>query len=203
MQRGLIASYERPGGNITGFVEAIDKKLEILKEAIPGLVRVACPCRVQTRPAIGAAAHRLGLELQDLDALQLQHLVMQQPEHFVQFVETAKRRGSDGLLIPNLPGFGQFLPLAGRLAAANGLPAIGFGITFVASGGLLSFGPKEGEGQVAVASIVHRVFQGARPGDIPVVRQRALTLGVNLKTAKALGQAIPPSLLARADEVIE
>ena len=202
VQRGLVATYERPGGNITGFVEGLvpDKKLEILKDAIPSIVRVACPCRAQIQLHIGAAARRLGLKLQDLDVLQLQHLDMQRAEHFTQFVEHARRTGTDAILIPNLPGFGRFLPLAGKLATENRIPAIGFGRTFVESGGLLSFGPKEGEGQIAAASIVHRILQGEKPGDIPVVRQRAFTLVVNLKTAKSLDLTLSPAVLSRADE---
>ena len=202
VQQGLVASYERPSGNITGFVEGLapDKKLEILKDAIPSVVRVACPCRAKIRPAIGVAARKLRLELQDLDVLQLQHLDMQRAEHFTQFVEHAKRTGTDAILIPNLPGFGRFLPLAGKLATENRIPAIGFGRTFVESGGLLSFGPKEGEGQIAAASIVHKIFQGANPGDISVVQQRAFTLTVNLKTAKSLGLTLSPAVLSRADE---
>jgi putative ABC transport system substrate-binding protein len=82
------------------------------------------------------------------------------------------------------------------------IPAIGFGRSFVESGGLLSFGPKEGEAQTAVASIVHRVFQGAKPGEIPVVHQRASWLAVNPKTAEKLSVTISPSVLTRADEVI-
>jgi putative tryptophan/tyrosine transport system substrate-binding protein len=204
VQRGLVTSYERPGGNITGFVEGIvpDKKLEILKEALPSIVRVACPCRAQIQSAIGAAARTLGLELQDLDVLQLQHLDMQRPDHFTQFVEHARRAGADAILIPNLAGYGRFLPLAAKLATENRIPAIGFGRSFVDSGGLLSFGPKEGEGQIAVASMVHRIFQGAKPGDISVVQQRDFTLAVNLKTAENLGVTISPSLLNRVDEEV-
>jgi hypothetical protein len=114
---------------MTGFVEAIvpDKKLEILKEAIPRIVRVACPCRAETRPAIAAAARKLAMELQDLDALRLQHLDMQQPEHFTQFVEAARLAGAEAIIMPNLPGYGRFLPSVGRLAAENGTPLSALG----------------------------------------------------------------------------
>ena len=163
-------------------------------------MRVAYPCRAKTPPAIGAAARKLGLELQDFDVLRLQHLDMQRAEHFTQFVEHAQRTGTGAILIPNLPGLGRFLPLAGKLAAENRIPAIGFGRAFVESGGLLSFGPKEGEGQTAVASITHKIFLGAIPGDIPVVQQRAFTLTVNLQTAKSLGLTLSPTVLSRADD---
>ena len=83
------------------------------------------------------------------------------------------------------------------------IPAIGFGRAFVEQGGLLSLGPKEGEGQIAVASIVDRILRGAKPADIPVAQQRDLTFAVNLKTASSMGLTLPPALLARADEVIE
>src|SRR5215216_5301606 len=205
VQRGLVASDEQPGGNMTGFVEAIvpDKKLEILRNAVPSTVRVACPCRTEIHSRIAAAAQRLGIELQDLQTLGLQHLDMQQPEHFARFVETARAAGADGVLMPNLPGYGRLLPLVGRLATENGIPAVGFGRAFVEAGGLLSFGPKDGEAQIALASLVQKILEGANPGNIPVVRQRILALALNLNTAKALGLTIPPTLLARADEVIE
>jgi len=202
VQRGLVASYDRPGGNVTGFVEAIvpDKKLEVLKEAIPSIVRVACPCRLQIQTAIGLAAQRLGLELIDLDILQLQNLDMQYTEHFAQFVEHASRAGAQGILMPNLQGYGRFLPLVGNLATENRIPAIGFGPTFVTAGGLLSLGPREGEAQIAVAAILQKLFQGARPGDISIVQQRNFTLAVNLKAAESLGISVSPSVLRRADE---
>jgi putative ABC transport system substrate-binding protein len=205
VERGFVESYERPGGNMTGFVEAIapDKKLKLLREAVPKIMRVACPCRAHSQTTIATAARSLGLELQDLQVLQLQHLDMQQPEHFTRFVAASRLAGADGVLMPNLPGYGRFLPLVGKLATDAGLPAIGFGRTFVQSGGLLSLGPKEGEAQLVVASMVHGVLQGKHPRDISVVRQEGVTLAVNLMTAKALGITMPPALLARADEVIE
>jgi putative tryptophan/tyrosine transport system substrate-binding protein len=204
VDRGLVASYERPGGNITGFVEAVvpHKKLEILKEALPSAIRVACPCRAQVETGTAAAAQRLGLELQDLDVLQLSNLEMQRPEHFAQFVERAKSVNTDAILMPNLPGYGRFLPVVGKLATEHRIPAIGFGSAFVEAGGLLSLGPKEGEGQVAVASAVDRILRGAKPADIPVVHQRGLTLAVNLKSANSIGLSLPAALLDRADEVI-
>jgi ABC-type uncharacterized transport system substrate-binding protein len=134
--------------------------------------------------------------------LQLPNLDMQRPEHFVQFVERAKSAGVDAILMPNLPGYGRFLPLVGRLAAEHRIPAIGFGRTFVEAGGLLSLGPKEGEGQIAVASIVDRILRGHKPADIPVVHQRDFTFAVNLKTASSMGLTLSPALLDRADEVV-
>jgi ABC-type uncharacterized transport system substrate-binding protein len=89
-------------------------------------------------------------------------------------------------MVNKLGYYGRFLPLVGKLTAEHNIPAIGFGRSFAESAGLLPFGPKDGEGQIAVASIVHTIFQGANPGDIAVVNQRALTLAVNLKTAKTL-----------------
>jgi putative tryptophan/tyrosine transport system substrate-binding protein len=142
VQRGFVESHEQPAGNMTGFVEAIvpDKKLDILRQAVPRMVRVACPCRAESQVTIAAAARDRGLELQDLQLFQMQHLDMQQPEHFTRFVAASRLAGSDGLLMPNLPGYGRFLPLVGKLASDAGLPAIGFGRTFVQSGGLLSLG---------------------------------------------------------------
>ena len=204
VQRGLVASDARPGGNATGFVEGLfpDKKLELLKVAVPSIVRVACPCRGQSQPLILDSARRLGLELQDLDALALQHLEMQRPEDFAGFVAAARRAGTHAILMPNLQGYGRYLPHVGALATQHGLPAIGFGRTFVESGGLLSYGPKPGEGQRRVAAMVDKILRGTKPADVPVERQQGFELLVNMTTAAALGLTVPPSLISRADEVI-
>jgi putative ABC transport system substrate-binding protein len=204
VDRGIIASYERPGGNITGFVEGVvpHKKLEILKEAVPSITRVACPCRAQIQTAIADAARRLGLELIDLDVLNLKHLDMQKPEHFNQFFEEATRAGANAALMPNLQGYGRFLPLAAGLATEKRLPAIGFGQVFVKSGGLLSYGPKEGEGQVVVAGLVNKILLGESPSTLPVVMQQSFTLAVNLKTAESLSLTVSQTVLSRADEVV-
>jgi putative ABC transport system substrate-binding protein len=105
--------------------------------------------------------------------------------------------------MPNLADYGRFLPLVGKLAAEQAIPAIGFGRTFVEAGGLLSYGPKEGEGQMAVAQIVHSILQGAKPGEIAVVHQRASSLAINSKAAAKLGVSVPSTLLKSADELVQ
>ena len=206
VQSGLVASYAWPGGNVTGFVMGLygDKQLEILKEAVPGIVRVACPCRSQQQSQLVAAARALGLELQDIDGLglELQDIDIQRPEDFDRFFAVAQRAGTDAVLIPDVPGFGPYLPRLAELAAQSRLPAIGFFRLFAESGGLLSYGTQQEEGTPHVAAMVNKILKGTKPADIPVERHIRFELVVNLKTAEALGLTLSPLFLSRADEVI-
>jgi len=207
VQSGLVASYARPGGNVTGFVGGLygDKQLEILKAAVPGIARVACLCREpQDWSQIVAAARGLGLEIQDIKALGLesQHLPLQRPEDFDRFFAVAQRAGADAVLMPNMPS-NRYLPRIAELAAQSRLPAIASDRGFVKSGGLLAYGPKSGGNMPRVSAMVDKILQGAKPADIPVEQHTHFTLAINLKTAKALGITMPPSLLLLADEVIQ
>jgi putative ABC transport system substrate-binding protein len=192
VQRGFIASFARPGGNLTGFVWGIyeDKKLEILKEAVPGLSQVACPfpgeraaslCR---SPAIENVARRLGMEVRGYD--------VQNPEDMDRVFAGARRDGAGAVLVPDVGWFAGHSKRLADAAAKSRLPAIGTTTEFVQLGGLLYYGPKVG-----------RILKGAQPSDLPAEQPTRFELVINLKTAKTLGLTIPQSLRLRADQVIE
>jgi putative ABC transport system substrate-binding protein len=203
VQRGLIASYARPGGNLTGFVWGTydDKKLEILKEAVPGLSKVAClspreqvasSCRI---PEFVNVARRLGIELRGYD--------VQDPEDFDRVFAEARRDGAGAVLVPDVGWFTSHSKRLADAAAKSRLPAIGSPTDFVQLGGLLYYGAKAGQDGALLATYVDRILKGAQPSDLPAEQPTRFELVINLKTAKALGLTIPPSVLARADQVIE
>ena len=201
----LVANLGRPGGNITGLTtlasELNVKRLELLKEAIPGLVRVAYvwnPGNSTATRAFGEmerASSRVGIQLHPKR--------LRDPGEFAPAFKaaTGKRVGAlfvweDALLQPHRA---RLLDLAAthRLGAASQYRE------FAEAGGLLSYGPNLPDLFRRTAGYVDRILKGARPGDLPVEQPAKFELIVNKKTAKALGLAIPPSLLARADQVIE
>jgi putative ABC transport system substrate-binding protein len=200
VRSGLIASYARPGGNLTGVVFGFygDKQLAILKEAIPGLVRVAIPYR--GNPAnpdwvdFVDAAQGLGLEIVDRD--------VRDPEDFAAFLVEVRRAGADAVFVPNAPRFLPYLKWLGELTAQSRFPAIGHRRLFAEGGGLFSFGHKQEETTARAAAQVDKLLKGATPADLPVEHPMRFELVINLKTAHALGLAMPPTLLLQADEVM-
>ena len=201
---GLITSLARPGGNITGSTyfspELNAKQLELLKEAFPGLQRVAVlqnpdnPAEVQVLHTMALTATPLKLELQSFEA--------RGPGDFESaFTAMAKWRigalviTDDSMLIANAGGLAA-------LVAQRRLPAIGFK-DFAQAGGLFAYGVDLPELFRYAAVFVDKILKGAKPADLPVERATKFDLLINLKTAKALGLTIPQSLLMRADEVIE
>jgi putative ABC transport system substrate-binding protein len=198
VERGLVASLARPGANLTGFVVGLyeDKLLQILKEALPGVSRVAYPVSAFQDPnsALLPAANALGV--------QVLNIAVQRPEDFGPFFATARRAGAGAVLIPNVS---WFVPILERLASESvksRLPAFGYRRIFADSGGLLSYGPTL-QAESRVAGQVDKILKGAKPGELPVEQPTKFELVINLKTAKALGLTIPQSLLLRADEVIQ
>ena len=198
---GLVTSLARPGGNLTGFTLGVydEKLLEVLKEAVPGATRVAYAAPAQesgTRPErLNAAARMLGVEIRPI--------VVRRPEDFDRFFASAKDLGSQATLVPNVAWFRPHLQHIGLAAAKSRLPTIGYDRSFAQSGGLLSYGPAPLQNVPRVAAQVHKILNGAKPGDLPIEQPTKFDLVINLKTAKALGLTIPPSLLQRADQVIE
>lgn len=202
---GLVASLARPGGNVTGlsyFNEAIlAKRLEMLKEFVPGLARVA----VLRNPTIAAhatfwaetegAAGTFGIALQALD--------VRGPDDFEAAFAAAGRGNAQALI-----AFDDGLTIAHRpqivaLAASSRLPAI-YGLReFTDDGGLISYGPNFADLMRRSATYVDKILKGAKPSDLPVEQPTKFDLVINRKTASALGLALPPTLLARADDVIE
>jgi putative tryptophan/tyrosine transport system substrate-binding protein len=203
---GLIASLARPGGNVTGVsysvgTDIFGKDLELLKEAVPTVRRVAIlsnpdgPSQPLTIRNIKAAAQSLGLQLQLVEA--------RGPGDFDGAFAAMARERVGALLVVTDPVFIPHRARLVNLAAKNGLPSIFTQKADVEAGGLMSYGPDFADMYRRAATYVDKILKGAKPGDLPVEQPTKFELVINLKTAKALGLAIPPSLLARADQVIE
>ena len=205
---GLIKSFARPGGTVTGLTmspgPAIGGKyLELLKEAAPMVSRVAVLWNPLTAPHTGvvketeAAARTLGLTLQPVSA--------RRPEEIDGAFAAMSRARADGLIVLPDPMFDSSA-LRGRIAASATrarLPAMYGSRGNTEAGGLMSYGPSLPDLFLRAAAYVDRILKGAKPGDLPVEQPSKFELVVNVKTAKALGLTIPPSLLARADQLIE
>ena len=202
---GLVDSLARPGGNITGFTTIgevlIGKRLELLKETIPKLSRVAVlwhrqnPGSEQQWKGSQLPARELGLQLHSME-------VSSAKDFESAFKEATKARSAallmtgGGLLASNQK---QIISLATK----NRLPAIAGGGDFVESGGLMSYGPDRIEPYQRAAVMVDQILKGAKPADLPVEQPTKFELVINLKTAKALGLTIPPNVLVRAEKVIK
>jgi putative ABC transport system substrate-binding protein len=205
---GLVTSLARPGGNVTGLTvaatELVSKSLEAIKQAVPRVSRVAILLKPDAMPesakkdrleAADVAARALGVQLQVVEA--------RGPEDFDRAFSDMTRARADALAVPAINLFTLARRRLVNLAAKNRLPAVYPNRDFVDAGGLMSYGPDLAEMSRRAASYVDKILKGARPGDMPVERPTKFELVINLKTAKALGLTIPPSLLQRADQVIE
>jgi putative ABC transport system substrate-binding protein len=202
---GFVESLARPGGNATGFTQfeygISSKWLDLLKEVAPRVTRAAV-LRDSTIPegigqfaVLQAVAPSLGVDLRPID-------VRDAPE--IERAVTAFSRTANGGLLVVSGG----LPLAHReliitLAARHNLPAVYSNRLFVTGGGLMSYGADSIDPHRRAAGYVDRILKGEKPADLPVQAPTKYELAINLKTAKALGLEMPPTLLARADEVIE
>jgi putative ABC transport system substrate-binding protein len=203
---GLIASLARPGGNVTGTSFSIGslasgKGLELLKEALPKVRRVAVlsnpdnPSHALAIREVQDAAPSLGAQLQLLEA--------REPNQFGGvFAAMAKGRAEALLVVPDSMFILHGAPLA-DLAIKNRLPSMHGVRENVEAGGLMSYGPSIDAASRRAAFFVDKILKGAKPADLPVEQPTKFELVVNLKTAKALGLTIPQSLLQRADQVIE
>ena len=203
---GLIASLARPGGNVTGLsfgvgMETVSKGLELLKETVPKVRRVAIlsnpanPSHPLAIREVKVAARSLGLQLQLLEA--------RGPNEFDgAFAAMAKERVGALLVVADSIFILHRTRLA-DLAARSRLPAA-YGVREnVEAGGLMSYGPSVRDLFRRAATFVDKILKGAKPADLPVEQPTKFELVINLKTAKALGLTIPPSVLIRADEVIQ
>jgi putative tryptophan/tyrosine transport system substrate-binding protein len=202
VQSGLVASSARPGGNLTGVAFGLypDKQLAILKEALPGMVRVAFLCGedVRTHPAwdqFADTARGLGVEILVI--------TVDGPDGFDDFFAAARRAGADAVLVAPLPWLPPHFRRLGELVAQSRFPAIGPSRLFAEGGGLFFYGQKQGESISRFAAQVDKVLKGAKPADLPVEQPMRFELVINLKTAKALGLTIPPVVMFQADEVIQ
>ena len=203
--RAIVASFARPGGNITGVTtfstELTAKRIELLKEMVPNLSRVALlhnmgnPAAPPEWEETKAAARSLGLQAELLD--------VRSHSDLGRAFERAVRQHVDALVI-GIDGLTQMhQQTIVDMVARNRLPAAHPAREFVEAGGLIAYGVNYPDLYFRFASFVDKIFKGAKPGDLPVEQPTKFELVINLKTAKALGLTIPQSLLQRADQVIE
>jgi putative ABC transport system substrate-binding protein len=201
----LVESLARPGGNITGLstlaTDLAGKRLELLREAVPGLRRVASIGNAENSLAVlemrevEAAAAKLGLESATL--------AVRHAQDIASAFDRLKDRGTDALYVVADPLVNTHRDRIHGLAMAARLPDIYNAREHVQAGGLMAYGPNFGDLYRRTAEFVDRILRGARPADIPVEQPTKFDLAVNLNTARALGLTLPPLLLARADEVID
>ena len=202
---GDVTSLARPGGNATGFLlyeySISGKWLELLKQIAPGVTRVAVLRDPATAAGIGqfaaiqAVAPPFRVELSPLD--------VRDGSELERAIIAFARESSGGLIVPASVAAGAHSKLIITLAARHGLPAVYVFREFVANGGLISYGPNFPDQYRAGAGYVDRILKGQKPADLPVQAPTKYETVINLKTAKALGLEVPPTLLAGADEVIE
>ena len=202
---GYVPSLARPGGNITGVtfltVDLFAKQLDLLKQLVPGLTRVAffqdptMPTTDQDLTSVRTAARALDLQLQVVQARDLRD--------YDGAFATMKTERVGALVIAGSPTFIQDRKRLISLAAKRQLPAI-FGFKEdVEAGGLISYGPRQADSVRLAATYVDRILKGAKPADLPIEQPTKFELVINLKAAKALGLTMPQSLLVRADEIIQ
>jgi putative ABC transport system substrate-binding protein len=201
---GLVPNLARPGGNVTGVSgfapELSGKWLELIREIRPGATRIAILTNLANRataPVIRAtqsAAQQMRIHLSTLD--------VRRPEDLTAAFDAMTRGHIDAFVLAADPMLFTHIHDIVGLAARHRLPGVFETRRFAEAGGLLSYGPHTHERFAQLAGYVDRILRGARPGDLPVEQPQTFELVVNLKTAKALGLTIPPSLLLRADEVI-
>jgi putative ABC transport system substrate-binding protein len=201
---GLVASLGHPGGNVTGLslfnVEIYTKRVELLRELIPRLTRIAGlfnmgnPVLPSQWKQVEIAARALGIEPQLLD--------VRRPEDLPRLFEAAAQQRAEALIV-GLDGVTQGnLRLIAELAAKQHLPSIYAEKGYVKFGGLITYGASDFHMYHRAATFVDKIFKGAKPADLPVEQPTKFELVINLKTAQALGLTIPPTLLFQADEVI-
>jgi putative ABC transport system substrate-binding protein len=205
VETGLIVSLARPGGNITGMTEMAaqlgGKRLELLKETVLGLSRVAVfwnphnPAYGPILKGLEAAAPALGVELRRVE--------VRVPEDFERAFQDAMRQRAGALIVPGDPLVTNRPRTVTDLALKYRLPTMFENKEFAEVGGLLSLGVNLVDSYRRAASHVDKILKGTKPGDLPMEQPTKFDLFVNLKTAKVLGLTIPPSVLARADEVIQ
>jgi putative ABC transport system substrate-binding protein len=202
---GLIDSLARPGENITGFTSITGvlagKRLEMLKETIPKLSRVAVlwnpqdPSSVRQWKESQLSARELGLQLHSME--------LSSAEKYENAFKEAVKARSAGFVLTLHALANSNQKRISDLAAKHRLPAIYPRADFVASGGLMSYGPDRAESYTRAAVMVDKILKGAKPADIPVEQPTKFELVINLKTAKALNLTIPPVVMMRAEKVIK
>jgi putative tryptophan/tyrosine transport system substrate-binding protein len=205
VESGIVASLSRPGANVTGLsVMATDlsgKRLELLKEVLPGAARVAV---LWNRPSRGAALVLRELELAGRQlGLELKDIGVSDPGELKGAVESAARAHVAAVMVIDDPVIASYQPQIVPLAAAAALPIFSWYSEYLDGGGLMAYGPSLPEIYRRGAVYVDRILRGARPSELPVEQPAIFELAINLRTAKALGLDLAPTLVARANRVVE
>ena len=202
-EQGLVTSLARPGGNLTGLAfpnqVLTTKRLELLKEAVPKLVRVAVLEDSTFADASYAQAEVAARRLQ----LRLQRLTIRHPTDLDGAFAQAVSGRAEALVVLASPFLNSNRQVIVELAARHKLPATYEARTFVEAGGLMSYGPSFTEMYRRAAGYVDRILKGARPAELPIEEPNKYELVINVRPARALGLALPPTLLMRADLVLE
>ena len=200
--KGYGASLARPGGNVTGvFLQQLElsaKRMALLRETVPKLSRVAIlwdPSAADQFKAANSAARSLGIRVQSLE--------IRNPAGLPGAFAMAARERADAVFVVTTAVFFRERIQVSKLAVESRLPAVYPLREYAEAGGLMSYGTNLPEMFRRAAVYVDRIFKGAKPGDLPMEQPTKFELVINLKTARALGLMIPPSLLQRADQVIE
>ena len=196
---GLVASLAHPGGNLTGFAQGIYtlKQVEVLKQAVPRLSRAAYLHDSNYSPIAPSEfdpLQRIGVSVEVFN--------IKTPKDFDGPFKLASKASIKGVVVENSPMFYDHFQRIARLGVEFRLPTIGHTPQFAQDGGLLAYGADSGQYRTDVAAVLDKILKGTKPGDVPVWQATKFDLTINLKTAKALGLTIPPSLLQRADQVI-
>jgi len=206
VETGLVESLARPGGNVTGFSTLSSvlggKRLELLKEAVPKLARVAVlydpaiPGNVrEVKEDLPVAARALGLTIQPWE--------VRDADGFEKVFTGLNKERPDGLYVTSNPLTRGNMKRVGDFAIKSRIPSVHGGRESVEAGGLMSYGADTAESYQRVAYYVDRILKGAKPADLPVEQPTKFELVINLKTAKQIGLTIPPELLARANRLIK
>src|SRR5262252_1268976 len=207
---GLVESLPKPGGNITGSQllndDLVPKRLELLKAVVPNLSKAALlreDVTISVLPGMGPRSdEQIALAARNL-GIDIHTFTVRKAEDFAAaFLGMTKNR-DQGVAVMSPAFMFKHRKAVLELAAAHGIPAIYELANFVEPGGLMSYGVNVAEMQHRAANYVDKILRGAKPADVPIEQPSKFELVINLKTAKALGLTIPPSLLARADQVIE
>jgi putative ABC transport system substrate-binding protein len=202
---GFVERLSRPGGNATGFMffeyNLSGKWLELLKQVAPSVTRAAVlrdptfVAGIGQFAVIQAVAPSVGIEVSPID--------LHEPNQIERAIATFAQSPNGGIILAASAIGATNVNLVITAAARHKLPAVYTNRTFVAAGGLISYGPNIADQFRSAAGYVDRILRGEKPGDLPVQAPTKYELAINLKTAKALGLSVPQSLLGRADELIE
>jgi putative ABC transport system substrate-binding protein len=204
VKSGFVASFARPGGNVTGMTSITNglapKWVELLREAVPGMQRIAV-LRSPLRPdqAEQVDIMRASPAAQGVD---LRVYPVREPREYAPAFDAMKRDGAQGVVILSGPEFTPHLAVLSRLAVSRGLASVWQFREFIAAGGLMSYGPSIADLSARAARFVDKILRGAKPGDLPVQRPTRFVLAINLATASVLGVQIPRALALRADELL-